>query len=154
MAANSIFKCTEGAGIGDYSCKGRGVRKNCPLSSFDTHARWQAVTQIAASRWSYRKKGELWTVYHHRTTLSPQISNSQLKNRLRAVSLFSVVRRAKCETRKWPRARRERHEKKRVSLFSSRTAALVSRVSRLRRSRARALLSLNLKKKRDCSQSS
>ena len=38
-------------------------------------------------------------------------------------------------------ARRERH-------------ALVSRVSRLRRSRARALLSgLNLKKKRDCSQS-
>ena len=51
-------------------------------------------------------------------------------------SLFSVVRRAKRETRKWPRA------------------ALVSRVSRLRRSRARALLSLNLKKKRDCSQSS
>ena len=32
-------------------------------------------------------------------------------------------------------------------------AALVSRVSRLRRSRARASLSLNLKKKRDCSQS-
>ena len=32
-------------------------------------------------------------------------------------------------------------------------AALVSRVSRLRRSRARALLSLNLKKKRDYSQS-
>ena len=31
--------------------------------------------------------------------------------------------------------------------------ALVSRVSRLRRSRARALLSLNLKKKSDCSQS-
>ena len=31
--------------------------------------------------------------------------------------------------------------------------ALVSRVSRLRRSRVRALLSLNLKKKRDCSQS-
>ena len=49
-------------------------------------------------------------------------------------------------------ARRERHEK-RESLFSSWAAALVSRVSRLRRSRARALLSLNLKKKRDCSQS-
>ena len=32
-------------------------------------------------------------------------------------------------------------------------AALVSRVSRLRGSRARALLSLNLKKKRDYSQS-
>ena len=43
-------------------------------------------------------------------------------------------------------ARRERP-------FSSRAAALVSRVSRLRRSRARALLSLNLTKKRDCSQS-
>ena len=39
------------------------------------------------------------------------------------------------------------------SLFSSRAAALVSRVSRLRRSRSRALLSLNLKKKRDYSQS-
>ena len=38
-------------------------------------------------------------------------------------------------------------------LFSSRAAALVSRVSRLRRSRARAFLSLNLKKRRDCSQS-
>ena len=48
-------------------------------------------------------------------------------------------------------AGRERHEK--VSLFSFRAFALVSRVSRLRRSRARALLSLNLQKKRDCSQS-
>ena len=47
-------------------------------------------------------------------------------------------------------ARRERHEK-RESLFSSRAPALVSRVSRLRLSRARALLSLNVKKKRDCS---
>ena len=43
--------------------------------------------------------------------------------------------------------------KRAVSLFSSRAAALVSRVSRLRCSRARALLSVNLKKKRDCSQS-
>ena len=38
-------------------------------------------------------------------------------------------------------ARRQRHEKKRDSFLSSRSAALVSRVS------------LNLKKKRDCSQS-
>ena len=45
-------------------------------------------------------------------------------------------------------------KKESVSLFSSRAAALVSRVSRLRRSSARALFSLNLKKKRDCSQSS
>ena len=52
-------------------------------------------------------------------------------SRLRAVSLFSVVHRAKRETRKWPRAW----------------------LMALRRSRARALLSLNLKKKRDCSQS-
>ena len=63
-------------------------------------------------------------------------SLSQFIFRLRAVSLFSVVRQAKRKTRKWPRvtdgARRER----------------------LHRSRARALLSLNLKKKRDCSQSS
>ena len=43
--------------------------------------------------------------------------------------------------------------KRAVSLFSSRAAALVSRVSRLRRYRARTLLLLNLKKKRDCSQS-
>ena len=40
-------------------------------------------------------------------------------------------------------ARQERH-----------AAALVSRVSRLCPFRARALLSLNVKKKRDCSQSS
>ena len=59
MAANLIFKCTEGAGIGDYSCKGRGERKNCPFSGFDTYARWQPITQSAQSRQSYRKKGEL-----------------------------------------------------------------------------------------------
>ena len=40
-----------------------------------------------------------------------------------------------------------------VSLFSSRPAALVSCVSQLCRSCVRELLSLNLKKKRDCSQS-
>ena len=49
-------------------------------------------------------------------------------------------------------ARRERHEKERPS-FSSRSAPLVSHVSRLRRSRARALLSLNLKKKRETARS-
>ena len=57
------------------------------------------------------------------------------------VSLFSVVRRAKCKTRKWPPA------------WLMARDALVSRVPRLRRSRALALLSLNLKKKRDFSQS-
>ena len=48
---------------------------------------------------------------------------------------------------------RVRVDSKLIDIFSSRAAALVSRVSRLRGSRARALLSLNLKKKRDCSQS-
>ena len=41
----------------------------------------------------------------------------------------------------------------RKSLFSSRAAAPVSRVSRLRHYHARAFLSLNRKKRRDCSQS-
>ena len=29
--------------------------RHCPLSSFDTHARWQSVTQSCRSRWSYGK---------------------------------------------------------------------------------------------------
>ena len=55
-------------------------------------------------------------------------------NRLRPVSLFSVVRRANRRTRKM-------------------ATRVTDGVSRLRRSRARALVSLNLKKKRDYSQS-
>ena len=55
--------------------------------------------------------------------------------RLRAVSLFSVVRRAKRETRKWPRAWLKARDGRGCPRF------------------ARALLSLNLKKKRDCWQS-
>ena len=49
MTAILIFKCTEGAGVGDYSSRGRWARKIIflassqtapyPLSSFDTHAR-------------------------------------------------------------------------------------------------------------------
>ena len=73
----------------------------------------------------------------------------QVFNRLRAVSLFSVVRRAKRETRKWPRARLMARDGR----GTKKADALVSRVSRLRRSRARALPLLNRKKKRDCSQS-
>ena len=60
-------------------------------------------------------------------------------NRLRAVYLFSVVHRGKRETRKWPRAW--------LMAWDG------SRLSRLRRTRARALFSLNLNKKRDCSRS-
>ena len=47
-----IFKCTEGAGVGDYSFI---PNRPQPLSSFDTHARWQPVTQSARSRWSCGK---------------------------------------------------------------------------------------------------
>ena len=77
----------------------------------------------------------------------------QLLARLRAVSIFSWsveqnARDTQMTTRVTEVARRER-------LFSSRAAALVSRISRLRRStRARVLPFLNLKNKRDCSQSS
>ena len=56
-------------GVEDYSSRGRGGEKNRgtvitsrflpnrprPLSSFDTHARWQPVTQSARSRRSYGK---------------------------------------------------------------------------------------------------
>ena len=42
-----IFKCTEGAGVGDY--------RPHPLSRFDTYARWQPVTKSPRSRPSYGK---------------------------------------------------------------------------------------------------
>ena len=52
-----------GAGVGDYTSSGRGAQKNIflsssqtaprPLSTFDTHARWQPVTQSARSRRSH-----------------------------------------------------------------------------------------------------
>ena len=52
MTAILIFKCTEGADVGNYSSKGRGARKK---NGFGTHARWQPVTQSAGSRQSYGK---------------------------------------------------------------------------------------------------
>ena len=67
VTAILFFKCTEGAGVRNYSSGGYGARKikiyfsrflpnrPRPLSSFDTHARWQPVTQSAQSRWSYGK---------------------------------------------------------------------------------------------------
>ena len=92
---------------------------------------------------------------------APQTGIRVHLRRLRAVSFFSVVRRAKRATRNghardwW----RETGEARNVTRL--RLPHLVSRVSRLRRSRARALLRAlrvhciaNLKKKRDCSQSS
>ena len=73
VTAILIFKCTEGTGVGDYSSRAGGwgaggaavmllqslyfsrllPNRPCPLSTFDTHARWQPVTQSARSRWSY-----------------------------------------------------------------------------------------------------
>ena len=66
MAAILIFKCTEGAGVGDYTCisKGEGARNvssqtaHHPLSSLDTHPRWQPVTHSARSRQSYGKMAD------------------------------------------------------------------------------------------------
>ena len=76
ITAILIFKCTEGAGVGDYTCssRGRGTRKLFfslppkppsppprpfhPQSTFDTHPRWQLVTHSAQSRRSYGKIGD------------------------------------------------------------------------------------------------
>ena len=46
MASTLIFKCTEGGG-------GGGVGDYPKVSSFDTHARWQPVTQSARLLRSY-----------------------------------------------------------------------------------------------------
>ena len=66
-------------------------------------------------------------------------------NRLRAVSLFSVVRRAKRETREWPRARLMARDGRGRPRFARLAASPLAR--------ACALPLLNRKKKRDCSQS-
>ena len=75
----------EGTGVGDYSSSGgRGRekynfsrflpnRRARPLSSFNTHARWQPVTQSARSRWSYGKNRGLWTVYAFHSSLNLSI---------------------------------------------------------------------------------
>ena len=64
VTAILILKCTEGASVGDYGWRGGEGRvyfsrfhpnRPRPLGSFDTHARWQPVTQSARSRWSYGK---------------------------------------------------------------------------------------------------
>ena len=85
VTAILIFKCTEGTGVGDYSSSGgRGRekynfsrflpnRRARPLSSFNTHARWQPVTQSARSRWSYGKNRGLWTVYAFHSSLNLSI---------------------------------------------------------------------------------
>ena len=52
------FQLYRGGGVEDYSSGGTGAlppKPPRPLSSFDTHARWQPVTQSARSRWSYGK---------------------------------------------------------------------------------------------------
>ena len=79
--------------------------------------------------------------------------------RVRAVSLFSLsveenARDTQMTTRVTEGERREGHDKRETTLFSSRAPALVSRVSRhCRLALARACTPLtNLKKKRGCSQ--
>ena len=54
VTAILIFKCAEGRASGIIA---RIMTQVFPrsLSSFDTHARWQPVTQSARSRWSYGK---------------------------------------------------------------------------------------------------
>ena len=57
MTAILIFACTEGAGVGDHSAKKKEKKRKIfraspqtaprPLSSFDTHWRWQPVMQSA-----------------------------------------------------------------------------------------------------------
>ena len=79
------------------------------------------------------------------TGQGPLLSCSSLE------SVEQNARHANGHTRDWRRETRGAR-KQRDSLFSSQAAAVVSRVARLRRSRARALLLLNLKKKRDYSQ--
>ena len=90
VTAILIFKCTEGTGVGDYSSSGgRGRekynfsrflpnRRARPLSSFNTHARWQPVTQSARSRWSYGKNRGLWTVYAFHSSLNFYLSVTSL----------------------------------------------------------------------------
>ena len=68
------------------------------------------------------------------------------KCRLRAVSLFSVVRLAKRETREWPRARL-------MARDGRGTRPRFARLAASPLARACALPLLNRKKKRDCSQS-
>ena len=62
MTAILIFKCTKGAGVGDYSSREKEAREIAsfqtvprPLRRFDAHVRWPPVTQSLRSRQSYGK---------------------------------------------------------------------------------------------------
>ena len=105
VTAILFFKCTEGAGVRNYSSGGYGARKikiyfsrflpnrPRPLSSFDTHARWQRVTQSARFRWSYGKiqdceQSRHWGTVHTATprkkitnTASPQKNVAKQRHR-------------------------------------------------------------------------
>ena len=69
-----IFKCTEGASVGDYSSGGRGrevlglglglgLGRPRPLGSFDSDARWVARNAKFSISMILRENRELWTVY-------------------------------------------------------------------------------------------
>ena len=55
VTAILIFKCTEGAGVGNYSPR--------PLGSFDTNARWVARNAKLSISTILRKNRGVWTVY-------------------------------------------------------------------------------------------
>ena len=81
VTAILIFKCIEGAGVGDYSSGGGGSEKNFsrflpnrprPLGSFDTHARWVARNAKLSISMILRKNRGLWTVYsRHSFSVTP-----------------------------------------------------------------------------------
>ena len=51
MAAILIFKCTEGAGVGDYSSRGRGAKKNrgTVITSQGLSSRIKSISKIKQS---------------------------------------------------------------------------------------------------------
>ena len=119
---------------------------------------WLFVTihiQLKLHSWLPLYNGHFfWRTVPTLTLVSTSLQQSPLYNGHFLLSprwLWSVeqnTRHANGHARDWWREMGEAGKK---IFFPSRAAALVSRVSRLRFSHARALLSLNLKKKRDCS---
>ena len=67
------------------------------LPLYNGHFFWRTVPTLTLVSTSLQRS----PLYNGHFLLSPRWP---LLSRLRAVSLFSIVRRAKCETRKWPRA--------------------------------------------------
>ena len=82
VTAILIFKCTEGAGVGDYS--------SSPLSSFDTHARWQPVTRKVLDLNDLRGKMILEDCEQSRSMLSYFFSTKKKKERKRSCPSVAI----------------------------------------------------------------